>query len=72
MKKLLLNLPLIAAILITVGFSVDLPFLRSIKTEENFGLAVVVLIPAALLLSIAQVALWVALPASRPMSRETR
>ena len=69
MKKILLNLPLITSLLITVGFSADLAFLAPLKTETTFGLWVVVLVPLAVLLGIAQVVLWLCLPAARPLGR---
>jgi len=46
-----------------------LAFLAPLKTETTFGLWVVVLVPLAVLLGIAQVVLWLCLPAARPLGR---
>lgn len=71
MKKLLLNVPGLAALAIVIGFSVDLPFLRSLKTEQTFGVWVVILVPGAVLFVIAQLILWLAYPTSRPWRRRS-
>ena len=69
MKRILLNLPLIIGLLIMVGFSADLPFLRPLKTETTFGWWVVVMVPVAVFLLITQIVLWCTVPASRPLRR---
>ena len=68
-KKLLLNLPVMIALLITVVFSVDAPLFRPLKTEMMFAWMVVVLIPLAVVLFLVQAVLWCTVPASRPLPR---
>jgi hypothetical protein len=53
------HLPLLAAAAIVVVGSADIPAFQALKTESSYGLWVVVLIPAAVLLFLAQVAVWV-------------
>ena len=69
MKKLLMNLPILVAAAITVGFSTDLSFLRPLKTEQTFGWWLVVLVPAAIILFVTQFVMWVCWPATRPLRR---
>jgi len=65
-RKLVGNLPAIAGLLLSLAFSIDVPFLRSLKTEETFGLWVVVLVPLAILLFAAQLVLWWSWSWTRP------
>lgn len=66
MRRVVANLPVIAGLLITVSFSVDLPFLRAVKTEHAFGLWLVVLLPLAMLSFATQFLLWWRCPWTRP------
>lgn len=49
---------MIVGLLVTLSFSMDPPFLRVVKTEQTFGLWLVVLVPLAILLFALQLALW--------------
>ena len=60
------NLPIIAAIAITVLFSTETPIDEFLKTEQSFGVWVTVLIPLAILLLLAQIAVWALRPRTRP------
>ena len=65
-RKLAGNLPLIVGLLLTLSFSLDVPFLRAVKTEQTFGLWLVVLAPLAILLFVVQLVLWWRWPGTRP------
>jgi hypothetical protein len=69
MKKLVGNLPLVVSAAIMVAFSVDAPLTRALKTEATFGLWVAVLVPAAVVLLVVQILLWVRWPWIRPIGR---
>lgn len=68
-KRLLGNLPLILGLSIAIGFSLDIPLLRFMKTEGTYGIWVVVLAPAAVLLLLTQVILWFVCPWTRLVRR---
>ena len=60
-----MHLPGLAALLIAVAFSAEWEVLRPLKTEHTFGWWVVVLAPAAVILAVVQVGIWVTLLARR-------
>jgi hypothetical protein len=61
----------VAALSITLAFSVDLPPLRALKTEQTFGLWVVFAAPLALGLAAVQIALWWRCPGARPWPKRS-
>jgi hypothetical protein len=60
-----LHLPGLTALLITVMFSAEWEVFRPLKTEQTFGWWVLVLVPAAVILGLVQVGIWVTLLARR-------
>ena len=60
-KHLVRHLPLLAALIIAVCVSAEWKILAPLRSEAFFGWAVLVLMPAAVLLVLLQVAIWVAL-----------
>lgn len=65
MRKLAGNLPFLAGLPLALAYSMDVPFLRAVKTEQTFGLWLVVLAPLAVLLLVLQLVLWWFRPGTR-------
>lgn len=72
MRRLAGNLPLIGGLLLTISFSADVPFLRALKTEDTFGVWLVVLLPLAILLLAVQPVVWWCWRWTRPWSKDVR
>ena len=66
---LVLHLPLLVAALIVVVFSSDIELFAPLKTESTFGYWLVVGVPAAALLVVAQVILWIVWVGRRKRAR---
>ena len=66
------NVPIFAAIAITVIFSAETPLDELLKTEQSFGFWVTLFIPLAIVLVAAQIAVWAFLPGTRPWTLLTR
>jgi hypothetical protein len=64
MKKFIGNLAVLLTVAFMLAFAADAPFLRGVKEQRLWGWWFVLLVP--LVLFIVQVAVWVALPWSRP------
>lgn len=64
-KHLVHHLPLLASLAIAVLVSADWEILEPIRTEAFFGWAVVLLMPAAALLVLLQLVIWVVLAGRR-------
>ena len=58
MRKLAGNLPLLLGLLLAAAYSLDVPFLRPLKTEETFGVWLLIVAPLAVLLVLLQLVLW--------------
>ena len=63
------NLAGLLGLLLVVSFSADIAPLRPLKTEQTFGLWLVVLVPLAIVLLVTQLILWWRLPRTRPWQR---
>ncbi|MEZ5064306.1 MAG: hypothetical protein R3B81_06195 [bacterium] len=69
MRMILTNLPGLLGLLLAISFSADIAPLRPLKTEQTFGLWLVVLVPLAIVLLATQLILWWRLPRTRPWRR---
>lgn len=64
-RLITLHLPGLAALLIAVAFSAEWEVFRPLKTEHTLGWWLVVLVPAAVALGLAQLLIWVVLAVRR-------